>query len=166
MQLKPCKKQVVHIEDLLSMEAYAIVNNLCKLHQSSMVEAVSALQSEVVHIPSEVIKLVCINAVLPVGNDVVQKRRCEGMSTGTAMSNLEPRYQLANVANVEAVNVDLILINQIFKHHDGPSLMMPERMVVSQDTSADLWQKVIIKQMGKRAMAQVVAQTGEFNELN
>lgn len=66
------------------------------------------------------------------------------------------------MCDIEAVNIDLIMINEMLKHHDGAMLMMSQRGI--RGYTSETWQEVMIEQMRKRTMTQVMTEPCELDE--
>lgn len=137
---------MVHVEDLFPMEADIVVDDFGKVNEAFMIESVRALEPHVVHIAGEIVELVSINTVLCVCDDIVQKGGLQGATT-----SLWSDDEVGNMSYVNAVDVDLILVNEMLEHHDRASLVVYEGMVGLH--SVDVWEKVGIEKMGKGAMA-------------
>lgn len=164
MELETRQEKVIHIEDFFAMETDIVVDNFGKLDEPAMIKAICSLQADIVHVSSEVVKLVGIDASLSISHNVIQEDRNQRLCMATRLFGA--CHEVSYMRNIRSVDINLKLIDEVFEKHDRPGLMVHEWIVACSGTVCNSWQKVVIKQMRVRAVAEVMAQTSQFDELH
>lgn len=153
---------MIHVENFFAMETDVIIDNFSKLHESAMIKTIGSLQAHIVYISGKVVKFVGIDARFSIGDNVIQENRNKGLCMVARL--LWPCYEVSYVRDIRGIDINLKLIDQMFKEHDGPSFMLHEWILACSGTAHSSWKKVMIEQMGVRAVTEVMAQTSQFHE--
>lgn len=157
VELEAGKEEVVHIKELLPVETDVVAHDFGKTDEALVVEAVGRLQAQAVHVAGEVVKFVRVDAVLRVGDDVVQKGRAQRRRALPAPAGDE----VGDMADVRRLQIDGVRIDEMAEHHSGAGLVQAHGVC---GHTRDGGEKDVVEEVGIRAMAEVVAQACELDE--